>query len=193
MTENSCTAHLATAFRTWCLFSGLCVALALGAGCDKSSAAQPTSKSDWHEFQGTWTATGTRNVMHLLGERRATISKIDGSVVLTGTSRPDIGFRVDAITFDDSTTGMVGRAVWTDEHGDQAFSALRGEGTANDNKIVGTFIGGTGRYAGATGAYEFSWRFVMETEDGTVQGQSVGLQGRVRVDPSQELMGTPGA
>lgn len=174
------------------MLSGLCVALALGAGCDKSSVAQPTSTGDWHEFQGTWTATGTRNVMHLLGERRATISKINGSVVLTGASRPAIGFRVDAITFDDSTTGMVGRAVWTDEHGDQTFSSLRGEGTANDNKIVGTFIGGTGRYAGATGAYEFSWRFVMETEDGTVQGQSEGLQGRVRVDPSQR-MGTPGA
>lgn len=192
MIENSCTPRLTAAVTSWCVLSGLCVALALGAGCDKRSVAQPTSKGDWHEFQGTWTATGTRNVMHLLGERRATISKINGSVVLTGASRPAIGFRVDAITFDDSTTGMVGRAVWTDEHGDQTFSSLRGEGTATDNKIVGTFIGGTGRYAGATGAYEFSWRFVMETEDGTVQGQSEGLQGRVRVDPSQR-METPGA
>lgn len=46
------------------------------------------------------------------------------------------------------------------------------------NKIVGTLIGGTGRYPGATGTYEFSWRFVMEGEDGTVEGQSIGLQGR---------------
>jgi hypothetical protein len=131
--------------------------------------------------------------MHLLGERLATTSNFNGSLVLAGASRPAIGFRVDAITFNDSATGMVGRSVWTDEHGDQAFSALRGEGTATDNKIVGTFIGGTGRYAGATGTYEFSWRFVMETEDGTVQGQSIGLQGRVRVDPSQPMSGTPGA
>ena len=50
-------------------------------------------------------------------------------------------------------------------------------------------MGGTGRYAGATGTYEFSWRFVIETEDGIVQGQSVGLNGRVRVGSPQ---GTPG-
>jgi hypothetical protein len=75
----------------------------------------------------------------------------------------------------------VGRSVWTDERGDQVFSELRGEGTATSNRIAGTIVGGTGRYAGATGNYEFSWRFVLETEGGTVQGQSVGLKGRVRV------------
>ena len=87
--------------------------------------------------------------------------------------------------FNDSATGMVGRAVWTDEHGDQAFSELRGEGTAADNKITGSFVGGTGRYQGATGTYEFSWRFMIENEDGVVQGQSIGLNGRVRVGPPQ--------
>ena len=82
----------------------------------------------------------------------------------------------------DSATGMVGRSVWTDERGDQVYSELRGEGTATGNRIVGTFLGGTGRYSGATGSYEFSWRFVLESEDGVVQGQSVGLKGRVHVE-----------
>jgi hypothetical protein len=31
-----------------------------------------------------------------------------------------------------------------------------------------------------TGTYEFSWRFVLETEDGSIQGSTVGLKGRVR-------------
>jgi hypothetical protein len=31
-----------------------------------------------------------------------------------------------------------------------------------------------------TGTYEFAWRFVLEAEDGQVQGQSVGLKGRVQ-------------
>ena len=118
--------------------------------------------------------------MHL-GDRRASIANFEGSLLLVGRSRPAVGFRSEAIVLNDSVTGMVGRAVWTDDHGDQAFSELRGEGTATGNKIVGTFIGGTGRYSGATGTYEFSWRFLLETEDGTVQGQSIGLKGRVRV------------
>jgi hypothetical protein len=87
---------------------------------------------------------------------------------------------------------MVGRAVWTDEHGEQVFSELRGEGTAADNKISGTFVGGTGRYQGANGSYSFSWRFVIENEDGVVQGQSLGLNGRVRVGLPQTASGPGG-
>jgi hypothetical protein len=137
----------------------------------------------WHEFQGTWTAAGSRSTMQLGSDRRVSISNLSGSLLLAGPSRPAVGFRAEAMVLNDSVTGMVGRAVWTDEHGDQAFSELQGAGTATNNKIVGTFLGGTGRYSGATGTYEFSWRFVLETEDGNVEGQSLGLKGRVRVGP----------
>lgn len=148
--------------------------------------SKPLAASDeWHEFQGTWTAAGSRYIMRLGDDRRASIANFEGALLLAGASRPAVGFRSETIVLNDSVTGIVGRAVWTDDHGDQAFSELRGEGTAAGNKIIGTFIGGTGRYSGATGRYEFSWRFLLETEDGTVQGQSSGLNGRIRV-------GTPG-
>jgi hypothetical protein len=136
----------------------------------------------WHEFQGTWTATGGRHRITLGGDRRASIANFEGSVLLTGDERPAVGFRAEAIVLNDSATGMVGRAVWTDERGDQAYSELKGQGTNTGNTVVGTFLGGTGRYRGATGTYEFSWRFVLESEDGAVQGQSAGLKGRVRFD-----------
>ena len=136
--------------------------------------------SPWHDFQGTWTAAGSRNVIRLGSDRQASVSNLSGSLMLTGPSRPGVGFRAEAVVLNDSTTGMVGRAVWTDERGDQVYSELQGEGTSTGNRIVGTFLGGTGRYAGASGAFEFSWRFVLESEDGVVQGQSVGLKGRVR-------------
>ena len=150
-----------------------------------SASKSTPSTNEWHEFQGMWTAAGSRNIMRLLGDRRASISSFNGSLVLTGSSRPAIGFRSEAIVFNDSATGLIGRAVWTDEHGDQAYSDLRGEGTAQSNRITGTFVGGTGRYSGVTGDYEFSWRFLTENEDGTLQGQSMGLKGRARVDSQQ--------
>jgi len=136
---------------------------------------------EWHEFQGTWTAAGSRSTMRLGSDRQVSISNLSGSLLLAGPSRPAVGFRAQAMVLNDSVTGMVGRVVWTDERGDQAYSELQGEGTGTNNKIVGTFLGGTGRYSGATGTYEFAWRFVLETEDGSVQGQSIGLKGRVRV------------
>jgi hypothetical protein len=159
----------------------IAMAIAVSA-CTPSAQAPDTSAmgSEWREFEGTWTAAGSRQSIALGPERKASVSTLKGSLLLSGAARPAVGFRAEAVVFSDSSSGMVGRAVWTDERGDQAWSELRGEGTATGNRIVGTFIGGTGRYACATGGYEFSWRFVLETEDGTVQGQSVGLKGRVR-------------
>jgi hypothetical protein len=147
------------------------------------TSVSTTARDEWHEFQGTWTAAGNRSTMQLGSDRRVSISNLSGSLLLAGPTRPAVGFRAEAMVLNDSVTGMVGRAVWTDEHGDQAFSELQGEGTATNNKIVGTFVGGTGPYSGATGTYEFSWRFVLETEDGSVQGESIGFKGRVRVGP----------
>lgn len=119
--------------------------------------------------------------MRLKGDRRVSIANFNGSLLLSGASRPNVGFRAEALVFNDSSTGLIGRAVWTDEHGDQAFSELQGSGTQASDKVLGTFVGGTGRYAGATGSYEFSWRFVLESDDGNLQGESVGLKGQVQV------------
>jgi hypothetical protein len=152
-------------------------------GSQSPPSATPRDGGGWREFQGEWTATGTRHTIRLGGDRRSSIGEFSGSLLLAGPGRPGVGFRAEAILLNDSATGMVGRAVWTDERGDQAYSELRGEGTASGTRIEGTFVGGTGRYAGAEGTYEFSWRFVLEAEDGTVQGQSVGLKGRVRAGP----------
>ncbi len=173
----------------WRLATTVCAALLALAACGTETPPSPAlpAGGEWREFQGTWTAAGNRQTIRLGGDRRASIVKLNGSLLLAGPSRPGVGFRAEAIVLNDSATGMVGRSVWTDERGDQAFSELRGEGTATGNRIVGTFVGGTGRYVGVTGAYEFSWRFVLEADDGTVQGQSEGLRGRVRVGASPYL------
>jgi hypothetical protein len=40
----------------------------------------------------------------------------------------------------------------------------------------------------ATGSYEFSWEFVIEAEDGAIQGRAIGLKGRVT--PGQPAAGS---
>jgi hypothetical protein len=176
-------------FLVLCLVSSFGVAFfaLLTTGCSHApqDSRSASSGGEWHDFKGTWTAAGSRSIMPFGGDRRTVISILNGSLVLAGSSRPNAGFRAEVFVFNDTATGMVGRAVWTDEHGDQAFSELRGEGTADNNTITGTFVGGTGRYAGANGTYEFSWRFVLENEDGVVEGQSMGLKGRIRVGSRQ--------
>ena len=133
---------------------------------------------------------GARQSIPFATGRRASIANYSGTLMLSGAARPNPGFRADAIVLNDTRTGLVGRAVWTDERGDQAYSEPRGDGASSSDRLVGTFIGGTGRYAGATGTYEFRWRFLLEGEEGTVQGQSEGLKGRVRFDRESSQPGT---
>ena len=107
-----------------------------------------------------------------------------GTMLLAGPGRPGAGFRAEVIALVDRKAGLVGRGVWTDERGDRVFSEFTGEGTAAKNRITGTFLGGTGRFAGVEGTYEFSWQYVLEAEDGSIQGRATGLKGRYRIDPA---------
>ena len=100
-----------------------------------------------------------------------------------------MGFQAQAIGLTDSLAGMQGRCVWTDERGDKVYSELKGEFVATGNRIVGTILGGTGRYAGLTGEYSFHWRFVVESEDGAVSGRAVDLKGRARLGSEAAVPG----
>jgi hypothetical protein len=145
------------------------------------SPKAPAAPGEWLEFDGSWNAAGNRTNIPLGAERRGSIIFLRGTMLLAGPQRPGVGFRSELIALVDSGTGLQGRSVWTDERGDQVFSELQGEGTAARNHITGKFLGGTGRYAGVTGSYEFSWQSVIEGEDGAIQGRAIDLKGRARL------------
>jgi len=160
---------------------GLTLAAAACGPAAEPSRRAAAAPGEWREFEGSWNAVGTRHTIALGEGRLGSIVDLKGTMLLAGSGRPGVGFQSEVIGLTDSGTGFQGRSVWTDEHGDQVFSSLTGEGTAAKNRIAGTILSGTGRYAGITGSYEFSWQWVMEGEEGTVQGRAVDLQGRVRV------------
>jgi hypothetical protein len=158
------------------------VVFLLAAACGQSGGSPQTPlASEWHVFEGTWTAAGTRRTLRLGADDRAAIFELTGTVLLTGAQRPAVGFRAQAIGFSDRRAGMQGRCVWTDERGHMVYSELRGEWVGSGNRIVGTFIGGTGRYAGVTGDYTFQWQYVVDAEDGAVSGRVVDFKGRARL------------
>jgi hypothetical protein len=171
-------------------------ALLLAVACGQSD--RPTGKvfhlGKWYAFEGTWTAAGTRRTLRLGADDRAAIFELTGSVLLTGARRPAVGFRAQAIGFSDSRAGMQGRCIWTDERGDKVYSELRGEAVSGGNHIVGTFTGGTGRYASVTGDYSFQWQYVIDAEDGAVSGRVMNFKGRARLsDSASARAGGPAA
>ncbi|MFO1306262.1 MAG: hypothetical protein U1F54_21255 [Burkholderiales bacterium] len=171
--------------------AGIALALALAACSAPPEPESVVAPDAWREFQGSLNATGTRHTIPLGGERRASLIDMSGTMLLSGPLRPNVGFRSQVIVLNDSLTGLVGRSVWTDQNGDQVFSELEGQNVASGSRISGKFVGGTGRYEGASGTYEFAWQYVLEGEDGTVQGRTVGLKGRVRREGPPPAKGQP--
>ena len=170
---------------------GIAFALALAACGAPPEPGNVLAPDAWREFQGSLNATGKRHTIPLGGERHASLIDMSGTLLLSGPSRPNVGFRSQVIVLNDSETGLVGRSVWTDQNGDQVFSELEGQNVGAGSRISGKLVGGTGRYTGASGSYEFAWQYVLEGEDGSVQGRAVGLKGRVRIAPSPSAKGQP--
>ena len=160
------------------------VLLIAACGHSGDGKTQSPIAGEWRTFEGTWNATGTRRTLRLGANDRAAIFDMTGSLLLSGAQRPAVGFRAQAIGFSDSRTGMQGRSVWTDEGGHVVYSELKGEFVGTGNRIVGTFIGGTGRYTGVTGDYSFQWQYVIDAEDGAVSGRVVDFKGRARLAPA---------
>ena len=173
--------------RRWVALASLLFA----AACNQPtvpSTGSPAS-GEWRTFEGTWSASGTRQTLYLEANHRASIFDLTGSLLLVGDRELGVGFKAQAIGFADSFAGMQGRCVWTDERGDKVYSELKGELVATGNHIVGTFLGGSGRYAGVTGEYSFQWQFVVESEDGAVSGRAVDLKGRARLSSAAAAPG----
>ena len=158
----------------------LVTVLLAGACGEPTPPVPPAADGEVRHFTGTWSFTGSRQLMQLAAGAQAAIFSVSGSLLLAGRERPTLGFRAEIIGFSDSQTGMVGRSVWIDQRGDKAFSELSGESALPGHAIKGRFTGGTGRYAGVTGEYNFTWQRLSESEDG-VSGRVADLAGWARL------------
>jgi hypothetical protein len=138
------------------------------------------TESAWRTFEGNWSASGRIQPLPTERPQTAAVAQLSGALSITSGEGLSRGFRAEAIGYDDGGGVLTGRAVWTDERGNQIFSTLRGETIATKRRVTGTITGGTGRYAGVTGDYEFEWQYIIAGDDGTIQGRTVSLRGRVR-------------
>lgn len=147
-------------------------------GCGQ--APSPDFIGEEQHFSGTWSFTGSQQLLQLAAGERAGIFHVEGSLLLVGPERPAIGYRAEVIGFSHTQTGMVGRAVWVDRRGERIFSELNGASALPGNRLSGRLTGGTGRYVGISGEYTFTWQRLAEYED-SVSGRVSDLVGWVRL------------
>ena len=130
-------------------------------------------------FAGTWSATGQRQTLRTESGQPATTVQLSGAITLTSGAGLSRGFRGEVIGFDDAAGFVAGRVVWTDERGDHVFSTLTGDRLAQTGRgMRGTITGGTGRYAGLTGQYEFHWQYLITADGSMISGRAVDLRGQ---------------
>ena len=160
------------------LFTGLVGALAAQA---VPAVQVPDLASSGQAFEGTWSAAGERQTLPTEAGQPAVTVRLSGAVAITTGAGLGRGFRGEVIGFDDGVGVVAGRAVWTDEKGDRIFSVLKGDRLAAAGRPMrGTITGGTGRYVGLTGEYEFRWQYLIAGDGNLISGRAVDLSGRVR-------------
>lgn len=152
----------------------------LVSACTREDAAQASAPpGEQRNFSGTMTLTGPRQSLPAAGDRPATTFQLSGTALLSGEKRPAQGYRAEIIGYSDTRRGMQASSVWTDRNGDHAFSELRADEAGPDRPVIGSFTGGTGRYAGITGEYRFTWQYMVSNEEGGVGARVADLQGWV--------------
>jgi hypothetical protein len=154
------------------------------AGLALSAVAQnPPAPDGWRPFKATWTLSGTRQLLPTEGARSAGIVHVTGPFAVASGEGLGRGFLGEVIGFDDGGTLLVGRGVFTDERGDRIYWSLKAEPVGTGRKAAGTITGGTGRYAGLEGTFEFAWQYVVDAGAEEISGRIANIEGRTRLVP----------
>lgn len=164
---------------------GIALGLLLMASAAGRADSQPPAADDWREFGASLTATGRRTTLALEQGQTAVTLHLTGTLVVTRSDGLGKGYRAEFLGFDDGSGLATARAVWTDDRGDRIFSRMVGAQLQAGRRTAATITGGTGRYAGITGTYSFTWRYLLPGEQGVVQVRIVELEGRYRLEPQR--------
>lgn len=147
----------------------------------EDAAPAPASPGrTWQSFTASLSATGRRETLPVEHGRTAITLRVSGSLVVTTGEGLGRGFRAEFIGFDDGGGTGAARAVWIDEAGDRIFSRMVGTEIQAGRRTMATITGGTGRYAGITGTYAFTWQYLLPGEQGVIQVRLASLSGRYR-------------
>ena len=130
-------------------------------------------------FDGRWEVVGKAQKIELGSERTVTVVKFQGAIVLTGQARGlSRGFRSECVGLQDQKTGGLGRCVWKDRFDHEIWSEIASDSLGNARKSRGKLVGGTGKFEGISGQFEFDWVYMMPaSKEGTVRGYATGIAG----------------
>jgi len=133
-------------------------------------------------FEGTLTASGSRQVLDFSEGRPVFTFALEGHVNLTNAVGQTGDFWARWIGLWDAQTGGVIRCVWDDMKGHKVYVVLSGTQMKEGASLTGEFVGGTGPFEGIQGNFIFTWTTVsFETGDHVVAGYAKDIKGTYRI------------
>lgn len=149
----------------------LAVGGSFGPEAGRSEAATGAAKTS--PFSARWSTSGSWEGFSVGGGRWVSIYKSTGSIMNEAGKGPFHNMSSRCIGMGDSARADNGHCVFTDADQDKIFDEWTYDGTSG----TGTIIGGTGKYAGIQGHYDYEWVSVPAAKDGTYQGYSSRFEG----------------
>lgn len=130
-------------------------------------------------FDGRWDLVGKAQKIELGDERTVTVVKFEGAIVLTGHQRGlSRGFRTECVGLQDPKTGGLGRCVWKDRFDHEIWSEIESDSVGSTRKSRGRLVGGTGKFEGISGSFEFEWVYMTPaSKEGPVRGYATEIAG----------------
>lgn len=149
-------------------------------------AAAVPAFAQWPEedsgtFDAYWALSGTVHILELPDGALAAAGGLTGTVTVQTSQGPIPSFETECVFFSDGSGGE-GRCVWTGTSGDQILVGLKSDGPAGMGRVRGELTGGTGRFEGISGRFEFEWNYqVSGGKDASLDGNTLTMRGRYRL------------
>lgn len=135
-------------FLLFCANAGL---IAPVSSIEQGYAADPQS------FDGTWVASGSKEVLSMGEKRQVALFRLAGHVNLKNEVGKVSDYWSECIGLADSETGSNVRCVWHGPNDQEIYLTLQGDKLSEGSSVTGKIIGGTGSTAGITGSIQFKW------------------------------------
>lgn len=123
-------------------------------------------------FTGTWTANGSRESLPFGENRQIALIRLSGHVNLKDSVGQTKDYWSTCIGLVDSENGSNARCVWRSLEGQEIYIVLKTDRLAEEIKVTGEIVGGTGGARGIKGSLQFQWSTMSfhETNNKTAVG-----------------------
>ena len=118
------------------------------------------------DFRGQWNVTGEQQRMDFIDGREITLTRYRGEVNIVESDGLPRAFFAQCLSFGDTGGTGSARCQWIDSQDERIYLELTSRVVESKSYVQGRLVGGTGRYAGISGAFELeAWVYTASNEE----------------------------